>query len=264
MDPHGPYIPPDPFLALFPKERFTERDPIPLLSNDNSGFGGIPSYQQLAVSPPSQDSREYLARYAAEVRFMDHEVGRFMEALKDMGLMRSSVVALTSDHGEALLNDHGYYFSHQNGLTEDQIRVPLVISFSGCNAGEKIKFPVSTIDLFPTALELLRVPPPQDFDGVSLFQKGPRKTISQIVGVTSIREGPWKMLAHDNGGIYLYNLHDDRLETKNLISSRMADAQRLQEALAEILKRPQLAKSVRRKRAGKKTEEALQSLGYVH
>ncbi len=102
---------------MFPLDAFDAPRNIPLKpQGDNVGKGAIPWYQQLyGPEEPSRDGRDYEARYAAEVRALDAQVHRVLVTLERW--VDATAVILTSDHGEALGGDHGYYFSHGNGLT---------------------------------------------------------------------------------------------------------------------------------------------------
>ena len=46
-----------------------------------------------------------MARYAGEVRFVDQEIGRLLDGLAERGVLDRAVVAITSDHGEAMAGD---------------------------------------------------------------------------------------------------------------------------------------------------------------
>jgi arylsulfatase A-like enzyme len=105
LDPHGPYVPPEETRELFPVDAFEAPRDVPFL-DDQSGLGGIPLYQRAGLGTPPHDGRDYMARYAAEVRDMDGQVARLLDGLAERGVLDRAVVAITSDHGEALAGDH--------------------------------------------------------------------------------------------------------------------------------------------------------------
>jgi arylsulfatase A-like enzyme len=226
MEPHGPYEPSREQLAAFPKEAFVALENIPLLpKGNNSGRGGIPFYQYKRESEPSRDGRDYTARYAAEVRAVDETVRDLLAGLEARGVLDDSVVVLTSDHGEALAGEHGFYFSHANGLTEDQIHVPLLLHYRGCDSGRRIDRPVSTLDIVPTSLDLLGLPPIDHLDGAHLLSEEGRVVVAQIDGALAIREGVWKLHATENAGYKLMNLSKDPGETRD-VSAEFPDLER--------------------------------------
>jgi arylsulfatase len=174
-DPHGPYTPPAehaaPFLAAAAKLPVVT---LPILA-DQSGRGGIPRYQALA----GETNRElYVARYDGEIHYMDLHVGRLLAALEGWGV--EPLVVLTADHGEAL-GEHGYYFAHGHRLTEDQIRVPLILRGPGVPAGRRSQRPVDQLDIAPTILALTGVTAARALPGRNLLAlpEAPHPTASQ-------------------------------------------------------------------------------------
>ena len=265
MDPHGPYTPPAELLELFPAEAFEADERIRLV-RDPSGLGGIPPYQQRARSPPSRDGRDYLARYAAEVRFMDREMGRLLAGLEERGLLAAAAVAVTSDHGEALAGDHGYYFSHANGATEDQLQVPLVLVCPGCPAGSVVERPVSTADLLPTLVALLglEVPSGHTLDGVSLLADEPRPVYARAPEEVSLRSGDWKGIWNlRGGGGRLFDLAADPGELRDLAAEDPERLAVLAGRLRELHQRPVLAKPRMRPPPDPRRARELKALGYL-
>jgi len=155
QDPHGPYQPP-----RAPPARDAPGGPrLPVLDND-SGRGGIPSYQALAGV---FGLRSYERRYLDEIRFLDRQVGRLVRGLDALGDPPS--VLLTADHGEAFGED-GYYFAHGHSTGLDQIRVPLLWRPSpGRRGAGVVPESVSLVDVAPSLLELAGLAPPEGFMG---------------------------------------------------------------------------------------------------
>jgi choline-sulfatase len=98
------------------------------------------------------------AAYDGEVWFVDKAVGRLLDAIREQPWGARTVIALTSDHGEAM-NEHGLGFQHGFEIWDPLMRVPLVLSVPGV-APRRIAARRSTIDLVPTLLDLLKVPQP--------------------------------------------------------------------------------------------------------
>lgn len=266
MEPHGPYTPPRRMRELFPTEVFDAPRDIPLKpQGDNLGKGGIPWYQQLyGPMPPSRDGRDYEARYAAEVREMDRQVTRVLQSLETRGLASGTLVILTADHGEALSDDHGYYFSHGNGLTRDQIHVPLVLSYPGVTPGVVDRL-VSTADVVPTVLELLGLPEDPELDGTSLLSPRPRPAVSQSGGNLALRSGDWKIEFHGQTGEWsLFDLASDPGETTDLEEAAPERFAELKALLTRVRRRPPVAKPViRDDPAEQERRKELEALGYL-
>jgi arylsulfatase A-like enzyme len=104
--------------------------------------------------------------YDAAIAYADEHIGRLLDRVRELALERDTLVVLTSDHGEALGEHarvgHGY-------LSDDNLRVPLVLALPRrFRGGRTVSHQVRSIDILPTILELLALPPPSGVDGVSL------------------------------------------------------------------------------------------------
>jgi arylsulfatase A-like enzyme len=136
FDPHAPYVPPEGFARRF-------------------------------EPPPGADAlARDVARYDEEIAFADAELGRLLDGLERLGLAPSTIVAVTADHGEGLM-DHGH-MEHGVHVYEEQVRVPLVLRWPGRIAPRKEAAPVELADLHPTLLALLGLAPPPGVEGRSL------------------------------------------------------------------------------------------------
>jgi len=98
---------------------------------------------------PDRPAASPLDRYRQEVRFMDQQLGRVLDALRRIGLERQTIVIFTSDHGEEL-GEHGGKH-HGSTLYEEVLRVPLVIAVPGL-PGRTLTAPTSLLYLFPWLL----------------------------------------------------------------------------------------------------------------
>lgn len=165
QDPHGPYTPPEAFAR---RARALEPDAGRLEQVvSNHGGRGIPSYQVIGAE---REVAFYRARYRAEVAYMDAEIGRLWDGLATRGLQRSALVAFTADHGEAL-GEHDVWFAHGHDLTEELMRVPLLLAGPGIRAGRRADV-VSLVDLYPTLLRRLVGAAPADLPGRDLLARG--------------------------------------------------------------------------------------------
>jgi choline-sulfatase len=93
-------------------------------------------------------------RYDGEVAFVDHHLGRVLQALEKTPFGARTAVVVTSDHGEAF-GEHGM-IRHGFELWEELVRVPLIVSVPGI-APRRVTARRSAIDLVPTLLDLQRV-----------------------------------------------------------------------------------------------------------
>ncbi len=119
---------------------------------------------------PAQEKRVLLKnRYLNSVRYADSLFGRFITNLKQAGLYDNSIIIVTGDHGEDLL-DVGAGFGHGFTLNDRDVRIALLMKLG--NMSQRSDKPVSNIDIFPTVLDFLGVRGNYDsiFDGSSILK----------------------------------------------------------------------------------------------
>jgi len=162
MDPHAPYYPPneafrelmgrdiEPGRARYLNEYWNRSDLTP------SGLRG------------KRD--EVIELYDAGIRSVDRQIARLVQSLRQTHLWDDCVVALTADHGEEFL-DHGGRYHAPVHLTEDIVRVPLLIRVPGFEdrAVKVPPSPMSHLHLAPTLLEIMGAQAPSAFQGRSLW-----------------------------------------------------------------------------------------------
>ena len=196
--------------------------------------------------------------YAGLVKQMDDGVGLVMKALERLNLLQNTIIIFTSDNGgvasgdayatsnEPLRGGKGYQW-------EGGIRVPFLMQLpSSKMKGKVIQTPVSSVDFYPTLLELCDIPqmPEQHLDGISLVPliHGESKPERNLIwhyphygnqgGDPSsiIRQGPWKLIYYwESGQSELYNLHQDLPEKNNVIQEHFEKGATLKKALDEYL-----------------------------
>ena len=118
-------------------------------------------------APPPPFRERFAGRpYDGEIAFTDAQLGRLVEALRAAGREDDTVVAVLADHGEGL-GEHGEA-GHGALIYESTLRVPLLLSGPGVAAGRVAGEAVGTVDLVPTLLDLLGLPPAEGLPGRSL------------------------------------------------------------------------------------------------
>jgi len=213
--------------------------------------------------------------YLGEIRFMDGEIGRLLERLRELGLHDRTLVVVVADHGEGL-GDHGES-SHSFYVFESTIRVPWILWAPGVvPANRRVDTLVRTVDILPTVLALLNLPPPSRLDGISLvplLRGAPAPQLSaygESIEASSVfgspplrfmRIGDWKYIHQPEPE--LYDLRNDPGELRNRASAEPAQRERLRAALEALLAQAppppeQAALPLDPERAA-----ALQALGYV-
>jgi arylsulfatase A-like enzyme len=155
VNPHTPYDPPQELLSRFQGDGIVPRaSELPRVVGFHGGVN-----RNLATAG-ARTWGDFVDRYDAEILLADQHIGRVLGSLNDGPHAGTTLVALTSDHGESL-GEHNYFFDHGDDLFNPSLRIPFVLSFPGfLPAGERVPGPVASLDVFPTLLDLAQVPFP--------------------------------------------------------------------------------------------------------
>ena len=105
--------------------------------------------------------------YDETVTATDDRLGRILDTLRDGGLLDSTYILFTADHGEELY-DHNRYFFHGASIYEGVVRLPLVVRGPDIPRGRRVTAHVQNIDIAPTLLDLLELPADSAMEGHSL------------------------------------------------------------------------------------------------
>ncbi len=238
---HESYDPPAPYNTMFQKisdlqifEGFDGEFDVHC-SNDLAK-----AWRAGTLPPHFKD--EATALYDGEIRFVDDQLGRIFTMLKSEGIYDDTVIVVVSDHGEILfeLYENGFYKKgpgHTARYSDASIQVPLILKPAGFHNFEKtarMKQLVSTVDLVPTLLELLKLPIPQNLPGQSLVatmhklgtatkkEKIFFHEISYGVEYSGVRTDQWKFVIKNEKGIessMLTDLVNDPEENRFELSS---------------------------------------------
>jgi choline-sulfatase len=229
----------------------------------------------LPYDPPEAYRARFASPYDGEVAFADGQLGRVLDALRESGRDAQTFVMVLSDHGEGL-GDHGEA-THGLLLYESTLRVPLVIAGPGIAAGGVVSDRVGTIDVAPTVLALLGLPPAQELPGRSLraalagqpLHEDPLYAESlygrlncRWAALRAFTDGNWKLVT--GGDSELFDLASDPREAGNRLAGEAERARRLREGLDRAVA-AMAPRGDRLRAAAVRTEQAeqLRSLGYV-
>jgi len=224
MDPHAPYLPPEPFERAF--YHGNECDPR------NKSMAPVMAFKPFrdffaSWMPPGITDKDYvIAQYDGAVAYMDAAIRTIFTALEACGILDDTIVVINSDHGETLY-DHECYFDH-HGMYDQTLHVPLIVRYPAkVPAGKRIAGYNQHQDLMPTLLELAGIEPETAiaFDGRSLLPMMEGRVASHrselyITECTWMRKHgwrtpEWKLIValepdfHFKPPVELYNLVDD-------------------------------------------------------
>ncbi|SVA51273.1 uncharacterized protein METZ01_LOCUS104127 [marine metagenome] len=231
--PHVPFYVPQKWFDLFPLGDVQ----LPPVRNDDlldvpeisRRIHELPKYPGLAFLQKNDNEqfRKCVQAYLACVAFVDHQVGRVLDALDKGPHAADTVVVLFSDHGYHL-GEKDRVSKHS--LWEESSRVPLVVAPAKSQgeqfgkAGQLCSKPVGLIDLYPTMLQMCGLPAKKSNQGDSLVPllKNPSanwrfSTLTTYArGNHTLRSERYRYLRFEDGSEELYDHAEDPNEWTNL------------------------------------------------
>jgi arylsulfatase A-like enzyme/Tfp pilus assembly protein PilF len=199
-------------------------------------------------TPPEPFKSQHPQRpYDGEVAYTDSLIGDFRRALEERGLLSSSLVILTSDHGEGL-GDHGEAM-HGFFIYDTTIHVSMIVRPpAAADAGRVVDSAVSHVDIFPTILDAVGLNAPDRVHGQSLLPAilgedlGPDRSVYSEslypllhygwAPLRSLRTGSRKLISAPRPEVYDIVL--DRREERNLSYEEPGVRSQLEESLADL------------------------------
>lgn len=175
--------------------------------------------------------RQVVRAYFAAISHVDHEIGRFLDALEASELGQNTTVILLSDNGFNLGNHDSF---HKMSQWDSAAHIPLTISSPRMAGGAVIDLPVSLHNLPKTIFDLAGLPPRYHWiSGQSLLPlidpafgtyDTSKSPITSVFGTLSVRpsvEGlsQYRYFRYPNGEEHVYDLVNDPGETTNLVDT---------------------------------------------
>ena len=198
--PHLPFVAPKKYWDMYesdevamaqfqnkakgsPSQAYHNSGEIGKYTDDEGNF----IYQNLKNERLSEDVQKHLIHgYYASVSYIDAQVGKVLDKLRELSLDDNTIVILWGDHGWHL-GDHGLWCKHSN--FEQATRSPMILSIPDVD-GQKISTPSSFVDIFPTLSDLAGIELPSHLEGNNLAPliKGKESRIAKYA-VSQYRRG---------------------------------------------------------------------------
>ncbi len=233
LAPHFPLIAPEEIYAYY-------KDKVPMPNIPEGILEALPSnYKQLRKGFGMERQDEAIVKkgrelYWALTDWMDREIGKVLEALRQSPFNDDTVVIYTSDHGENK-GDHGLWW--KNNMFEHSARAPGIFHYPARWPGGQVRNGAcSQVDMVQTIAELAGANVPGDWDGDSMlhwldnadaswkdFALSEYYAHNIASGFTMVRQGCYKYVYHtrfdqEHGPEYeLYDMENDPGEFKNLV-----------------------------------------------
>ena len=260
--PHNPYAPPQRFRDLFADPAYRGSfgaSTVELLELDAG---------KLALG--TADRERLVDLYDANVRYGDEILGEVLGILDASGRARDTHVIVTADHGEAL-GEHGRYL-HNTTVYDEMIHVPLVLAPARSLASPpELSAVGDSVDILPTVLDLLAMPPLPGAQGRSVLQPSAAErkpfvlSYSMELASTALRSSRFKYIRNRGGEPEYYSLVPDPGERRNVLRedpARYDQAARLLAHEERLAAMGAVAPAPRRE-PGSEEVERLRSLGYL-
>jgi len=208
-DIHDPYTPPAPYDTLYDSE----------YEGSVRGWQTLYGWEILRQRLPdgldgisARDLEYIIALYDGEIRHTDRYLSRLFAHIRDLRLDKETLIIVTSDHGDEFL-DHGQT-GHGKSLFSELIRVPMIWVFpDGRHGRTKIDNLIQTMDILPTLLEYLDIPPPETVEGGSFLSRishredSDRTAFSEVIGFTP-KEGSQYAVVTDSAKLIRSTRYD--------------------------------------------------------
>ena len=166
---------------------------------------------------------------------------------------------------------------HSRTLFEEVIRVPLILRGPGVPAGVRMPGPASLVDVVPTILGLLGLPPAPGLDGVDLSRYwDPVQPLERAVfaeadrrnkrndSLRAIRRGRWKLVVNRfSGATALYDLEKDPGEKRDVKKRKPGITDGLRKELGAFMAREPLGEPKPLRDFDEEELQALRELGYL-
>jgi iduronate 2-sulfatase len=259
--PHAPMNAPKRYWDLYDRARLPKLNPArptgapDVAFHDGREIRGIPP-NQLTFTP--EQAAEIRHGYFANISFMDAQLGKVLDALDRFDLTKRTLIVFVGDHGYHI-GEHSQWGKTSN--FELDARVPLLVATpDSAHAGRRTESLAELVDVFPTLVELCRLPQPDGLEGTSLvpilrapaarvkpaafsqhprpayFDREPSKTPQAMgcsVRTSAVRYTEWRdWKSGDVVARELYDARSDPAELQNAVDApRLADSQREAAAL---------------------------------
>jgi arylsulfatase A-like enzyme len=226
LRPHVPLYVPQHWFDLHPVETLEmtpykpddldDVPPVALLIND------LPMMPTTEWAIENDEWANIIQAYLACVSFVDHELGRLLDALEKSRYAENTVIVLWSDHGYRL-GEKGTFAKH--ALWETATRAPLIFAAPQLPEGKVIDAPAEMLSIYPTLLDLCGLPPYDRNEGLNLV---PRMMEKETEGADSyaittfgmqnhgLRSPEYRYIRYEDGGEELYDHAADPNEWFNL------------------------------------------------
>ena len=237
--PHRPFNAPKAYFEKFPLEtiqlppiRTDDLDDLPsygkALARSNAHkdlFKPRTVHEQILHLGGEKEWKYMVQSYLACINYVDTQIGRLLDELKENPRKRETVIVLTSDHGWNLGEKTHWC---KAAIWRNTTRVPFMVVLPGVTkAGTRNNQPISHVDIYPSLCDFAGVPKPDHLEGHSILPL--LKDPSAIRDFAFLSYGPqntaaqsdrYRYIRYEDGSEELYDHQKDPHEWINLIGNK--------------------------------------------
>ncbi|MBM3662276.1 MAG: alkaline phosphatase family protein [Actinobacteria bacterium] len=199
LRPHPPYIVPAPYNDMYDPADVPPPHRLATLAEQAAVHPFLEGALSIIPSPAHRlDQDQLRATYFGMITEVDAQLGRVIDELAGLGQLDSTIVVVTSDHGEQL-GDH--WLVEKTGFYDPSYRIPLIIRWPGMQGrpGRVVDAFTENVDVLPTLLDVCGGEIPTFSDGASL-----REFLDRDIEGTAAPDR-WRQEV-----IFEYDFHDPR------------------------------------------------------
>lgn len=173
--PHLPFTAPKKYWDMYNEEDiplspapFIPENSNPIILHESTEFNGyLLGEEKVSLNKPVSDeyARKLRHAYYACISYVDAQIGKVLDALEQSGKADNTIIILWGDHGWHL-GDQLVWGKHT--LLETSLSSAFIILAPNKKKGIRNHRIVSSIDIYPTLMELCGVEIPEGLDGKSL------------------------------------------------------------------------------------------------
>lgn len=224
--PHVPFYVPQKWFDMYPIDSIAlpaylpnDMDDIPEIGRKINDLPMMPS-TEWAIK--NKEWKKIVQAYLACISFVDHQVGKILDALERSPHAKNTIIVLWSDHGYRL-GEKATFAKHC--LWNEATNAPLIFAGPGIDKGKMVNQSVELLSIYPTLLGLTGLPAYDRNEGIDMsgLLMGKIKTDSKLVAITTygahnhaIRSEAYTYIRYEDGGEELYDRKKDPNEWHNL------------------------------------------------
>lgn len=228
--PHGPFDVPQSY-----HDKFQVGDMPNIIDPATEQFKMPNALKPHPNKKSEKGTAKYRAGYSATINYMDEQLGRLVNYIRNSAQAENTVIVFFSDHG-LMTGDHGLV--HKGTLYKEILNPALIVSFPKKYKAKRVKTPTELLDLGKTVLDIAGANAEEINacpNGHSLLPllsgqgkyTGTGTVFSEIDGFRSAYDGSYKYIDNEEMPI-LFKLTEDGDETNNFVKKDEKNAKRLQ------------------------------------